>query len=368
MSNSNGVIGGRAAWPASWPPGGILGTLPGLALIAALAGCSIALAQLRWLEAHGIGALTLAILLGIAFGNSAYARIAGASHAGVSFSKQTLLRAGVVLYGFRLTFQDIANVGLAGIAIDSLVIGSTFALAYWIGTRLLGLDRNSAMLIGAGSSICGAAAVMATDPVVQARSEQVAVAVSTVIVFGTIAMFAYPALYGLYAQHHVISPLAYGVYAGSTIHEVAQVVVAGKAVGQSAADTAVITKMVRVMLLAPFLIGLSAYLARAGRRAPASERARFVGRSSKVQIPWFALAFVGVAALHSTSLLPSPFVSAALEGDNILLTMAMAALGVTTHASAIKTAGIKPMALGAILFGWLIVGGAGINLLVQRLL
>jgi uncharacterized integral membrane protein (TIGR00698 family) len=368
MTHLKNVSAGRWPWAASRVPEDIVGVLPGLALVASLACGSIALARIPWLQSHGIGALTLAILLGIAFGNTAYAHLAAVSQAGVSFSKQTLLRAGIVLYGFRLTFQDIAHIGLAGVAIDILVIGSTFTIAYWVGTRFLKLDRTSAMLIGAGSSICGAAAVMAADPVVRARSEQVAVAVSTVIVFGTIAMFAYPALYGLYAQHHAISALAYGVYTGSTIHEVAQVVVAGKAVGQSAADAAVVTKMVRVMLLAPFLIVLSAYLARNRRGEPSGDRTRAAVSSSKIQIPWFALAFVGMAAVHSTSLLPSALIADVLEVDNVLLTMAMAALGVTTHAGAIKTAGIKPMVLGAVLFGWLLVGGLAINLIVQHAL
>jgi len=272
-----------------------------------------------------------------------------------------------VLYGLRLTFQDIAHVGLSGIAIDLLVVGTTFAMAYWVGTRLLRLDRATAVLIGAGSSICGAAAVMATDPVVKARSEQVAVAVSTVVVFGTIAMFAYPALYELYVQHHALSPAAYGVYAGSTIHEVAQVVVAGKTIGQSAADTAVITKMVRVMLLAPFLIVLSAYLTRARRREASRKPTPAKLVTAKIQVPWFALGFVGIAAVNSTHMLPTRLVTTALDLDSVLLTMAMAALGVTTHASAIRTAGVKPMILAGLLFGWLVVGGFAINVALQRM-
>jgi uncharacterized integral membrane protein (TIGR00698 family) len=222
------------------------------------------------------------------------------------------------------------------------------------------------MLIGAGSSICGAAAVMATDPVVKGRSEQVSVAVSTVVIFGTIAMFAYPALYGLYVQHFALAPAAYGVYAGSTIHEVAQVVVAGKAVGQSAAVTAVIAKMVRVLLLAPFLILLSAYLARTRRRDASSQPTPTEPEPAKFQIPWFALGFVGITAVNSMNLLPTHLVATALTIDSVLLTMAMAALGVTTHASAIRTAGIRPMILGGLLFGWLVVGGFSINLAVQR--
>ena len=103
--------------------------------------------------------------------------------------KQILLRAGIILYGLRLTFQDIAGVGLHGVLLDALMLASTFGLACLLGTRLFGLDRTTTLLIGAGSSICGAAAVMATEPVVRGRAEQVAVAVSTVVVFGTLGIF-----------------------------------------------------------------------------------------------------------------------------------------------------------------------------------
>src|SRR5690606_39395911 len=118
--------------------------------------------------------------------------------------------------------------------------------------------RETAMLIGAGSAICGAAAVMATEPVVRAQAHKVSVAVATVVVFGTAGMFLYPWLY----PHLGLGEHAFGVYAGSTIHEVAQVVVAGRAVGDAAGAAAVIVKMLRVMLLAQFLLVLSSLLSR----------------------------------------------------------------------------------------------------------
>jgi len=169
---------------------------------------------------------------------------------------------------------------------------STFALACTLGPRLFGLDRTTAILIGAGSSICGAAAVMATAPVVRGRPEQVAVAVATVVGFGSVAMFLYPALFQLLDAIHPISTTSYGLWAGSTIHEVAQVVAAGHAVNEAAADTAVIAKMVRVMMLAPFLVALSAWFARSGARD--ATRAR-----PPVTIPWFALGFVALAGVRS---------------------------------------------------------------------
>jgi uncharacterized integral membrane protein (TIGR00698 family) len=342
--------------------------LPGVALVAVLSASSIAVARSHWLQASGISALTLAIVVGMFVGNTVYPRIAALSAEGVAFSRQSLLRLGIILYGFRVTFQDIGQVGAAGLLIDIVVLSSTFALAWFLGTRVCGLDRKTAMLIGAGSSICGAAAVMATGPVVGGRAEQVAVAVSTVVVFGTIAIFIYPAAYHLNAQLHLLpmSLNAYGLFAGSTIHEVAQVVVAGHAIGDASANTAVIEKMARVMLLAPFLMLLSAYLARNGGEQPVAKEG-LQHSHGKIAVPWFVLLFVAVAGLNSLAKLPAAVISAALDLDTAILAMAMTALGLTTHVSAIRSAGVRPLLLGALLAVWLIVGGLLINFGVARL-
>jgi uncharacterized integral membrane protein (TIGR00698 family) len=204
---------------------------------------------------------------------------------------------------------------------------------------------------------------MAAEPVVRGRAEQVTVAVSTVVVFGTLAMFLYPALYQLTLAHGVMpmSEQAYGVFTGSTVHEVAQVVAAGRAVSEGAADTAVIAKMVRVMMLAPFLVALSLLLARGGRAQAGATRVKIV-------VPWFAFGFVAVAGFNSLHLLPAAWVALAIDVDTVLLAMAMAALGLTTHASALRQAGMKPLLLALLLFGWLLAGGLGINVGVHALL
>jgi uncharacterized integral membrane protein (TIGR00698 family) len=341
---------GRLSFP-SWQEK--LRLLPGLALSAALAAVSIRLGASGWLQAHGMSALTVAIVLGIVLGNTIYPSIAASSSVGVGFSKQTLLRAGVILYGLRLTLHDVGQVGFSGVLIDAILLTSTFALALILGTRLFGLDRPTALLIGAGNAICGAAAVMATEPLLRAKAEQVTVAISTVVVFGTVAIFLYPALYQL-NQHWQLLPTgsrAFGIYAGSTIHEVAQVFAAGRSISVETANTAVITKMVRVMMLAPFLIGLSAWLAR---------KSDAVG-PRRVTIPWFAFAFIGMVVFNSLALLPHAVVATAIDVDTFLLAMAMGALGLTTHLAAIRRAGMKPLLLGALLFVWLVVGGALIN-------
>jgi uncharacterized integral membrane protein (TIGR00698 family) len=220
------------------------------------------------------------------------------------------------------------------------------------------------MLIGAGSAICGAAAVMATGPVVRAKADQVAVAIATVVVFGTVAIFLYPALFEWNLAHGwiAISTQGFGLYIGSTVHEVAQVVAAAGAIDPATANTAVIAKLVRVMMLAPFLMALSAGLAfTAPKDAPLEPDGR------RIVIPWFALGFVAVAGLNSLPLLPEAVRRSAIDFDTFILAMAMAALGLTTHVSAIRKAGIKPLVLAGILFVWLIGGGFVVNRFVGLL-
>ena len=362
------VPAGRLPLP-SWRP-----TLPGVALSAAIAIASLSIARLPALQNWGISALVLAMAIGMAVGHTVYAGMAGACAPGIGFTKQKLLRLGIVLYGLRLTFHDIGSVGLGGVLIDALMVVSTFCLALVIGKRVLKLDRNTVLLIGAGSSICGAAAVLATDPVIKGRPEQVTVAVSTVVIFGTLATFIYPLLYQLNGVWSLLpgSVSAFGVYAGSTIHEVAQVIAVARAVDAGAVDTAVIAKMVRVMMLCPFLLSIAVYIALADNAGAAQDRpAGFLrmpaGAVLVKAVPWFAFGFVAVVGLNSLVAVPAVIVRSAASADMFFLMMAMAALGLSTHISAFRLAGFKPILLAAILFFWLVLGGAWINHVVPGL-
>lgn len=316
----------------------------GVLLTGAIAVLSLLLAHLPFTAAHGITALTLAILGGAVVGNLAHPHFSPTLELGIGFSKGTLLRIGVALYGFRLSVHDLAQVGPHGLLMAATVVAGLFSLSVWLGTRVFGLDRESAMLIGAGSSICGAAAVLATEPVLKAPSHKVSVAVATVVVFGTLGMFIYPALYPWLG----LSQTQYGLFAGATIHEVAQVVVAGHAVGDEAASIAVIEKLIRVLLLAPFLLVLSWRIGRHGEAASGAWHRH---------VPWFAVIFIGIALLNSTPLVHPQMRALVNETDTVLLAMAMAGLGLHTRVTALRQAGIRPLMLAATLFLVLIGGG-----------
>ena len=350
-------MNGLAKWLGAWR---------GLALSIVLGVASVWLAGWPVLQSHGISPLTVAIVLGMLVGNTLYPSFAPWAGAGVTLSRSTVLRTGVVLYGFRLTLQDVVHVGWVGVLIDAIMLASTFLIAVQAGTRLLGLDRESSMLVGAGSAICGAAAVLAAEPVVRGKAEQVSVAVAGVVIFGTISMFLYPLLAGLNDLWHVIpgGPADFGIYIGSTVHEVAQVVAAGRQVGPEAAGTAVIAKMVRVLMLAPFLVVLATWLRARDGKAPTLAD----GTAARPPaVPAFAFVFVGTVLFNSLGLLPRPVVDGITRVDTFLLAMAMGALGLSTHFGTLRRAGGKAMLLAFLLFLWLVIGGAAVNRVVTLL-
>ncbi len=318
----------------------------------------------------GLSSLTLAILLGMILGNTLYPSFAEQLNAGVCFAKGQILRLAIMFYGFKLTMTQVASVGMPAIMTDALVLTSTFMLTYWLGIRWLKVDKETVILIGSGASICGAAAVIAAEPVVNAQAHKVTIAVATVVVFGTIAMLIYPFLYHLGWLQPWLSAQQYGMYTGSTVHEVAQVVVAGNAINTEIGDTAVVTKMIRVMMLAPFLLVLSFALTKDRTvdntaiedKSSENETTSFMTRVKQVKVPWFAFIFIGIVLIHTWVPMSESIVRSMVMLDDVLLTMAMFALGLTTHLSAIKQAGVKPLILGAVMFGWLILGGGLINI------
>ncbi len=348
MSNAAGC--GAASWP-------------GLALAAGIGAGALALAQ-GGLGHYGLSSLTLAILIGAVLGNLRPSFGVGHWRPGLMVAQRHCLRVGVALYGFNLSFQQLVQVGLSGLWVDVALVLSTLAVGWLIGTRLLGLDRDTVLLTSAGSAICGAAAVVATVPVLRLDAEDAAeksaVAVGSVVLFGSLAMVVYPLLHAWGG----LGALDFGVYVGSTVHEVAQVVAIGSGLGEAVAHHAVVAKMLRVMLLVPFLLILGSRVAQRQRAGAAAGAGRDEGPAAPLAVPWFALMFIVLAGVNSLALLPPWLVSALRLLGGLLLTAAMAALGVETTLARMRRAGLKPLLLGAGLFIHLVVGGALLNRLL----
>lgn len=323
--------------------------LPSIALIAVL------LSQYTQVAEYGLSALPLAILMGMIVGQFSSVELSERDQIVTVFCQKRCLRLGIILFGLNLSFQQIASVGMEAVFLNMIVICAVVACGLWLGVKLLKLPLETAILISAGSAICGAAAVLATDSAIKAKQQQVTVAVATVVLFGTLAMFAYPLIFP-YTQ---LSEQTFGIYIGSTVHEVAQAVAAGESIGPQALEYAVVTKLIRVMLLAPFILVLSIFLI---RRNGCEGGVSFF--SCVHAMPWFVLGFILMAGVNSIVTLPEVLLQSASQLSQFLLALAMAALGIQTRMSLIKQAGPKPLMMALGLFILLLVGGLLLNYLL----
>lgn len=338
------------------------GQLNGILFVALFAAAVTRLASLPAIAGLGVSPLIVGIVAGALYGNTLRAGMPAHWATGVNFSARKLLRIAVAFFGLRVSLQEIAQVGLPGLAVSVLVVVSTLAIGVWVGMRLFKLDRDTAILTAAGSAICGAAAVLAFESTLQSKPEKSAVAVGSVVLFGTLAMFVYPIAY--HAGWLPLDKLGVGLFFGGTIHEVAQVVGAASNVSLEATHIATIVKMTRVMLLVPVLLGLGLWFARRGSHAAAGAHGH---APRKVAVPWFALGFLGCVIVNSLHILPAVATQTMNAVDTFALTMAMTALGIETQIAQVRKAGPKALATGLILFVWLWVGGLAITWAVERL-
>src|SRR5574344_2150516 len=333
----------------------------GILLITLFSFSAFYISGFQWVKDLSLSPLIVGIILGMLYANSLRNYIPETWVTGIKFCTKQVLRTGIVLYGFRLTFQQVLDIGLPAVGIDCIIICGTLFIGIVSG-RFLKMDKDTALMTSTGSAICGAAAVLGAEPVVKCEPYKTAIAVSTVVIFGTLSMFLYPILYR--AGIFDLSPQQMAIFTGSTLHEVAHVVGAGNAMDASGAlhlaDEATITKMIRVMLLAPVLVVMSIVLSRLRVKRNVQKQGR-----GKITIPWFAFGFIGIIILNSAlgacSFIPQEGLKACITGvnglDTFLLTMAMTALGTDTSIEKFKQAGAKPFYLASLLYIWLVVGG-----------
>ena len=322
--------------------------LHGVLLITLFSCAAFYIVDMGFVKKMSLSPMIVGIILGMLYANSLRNNLPETWVPGIQFCSKRVLRIGIIFYGFRLTFQNVMEVGLPAIVVDAVIVAVTIFGGILIG-RILKMDRGITLLTSVGSAICGAAAVLGTESAIRVKPYKTAVAVSTVVILGTLAMFLYPVLYqgGVFD----LTPKEMGVFAGSTIHEVAHVVGAGNAMGKAVSDSAIIVKMIRVMMLVPVLLIISYSVMRA-----AMKNGDVQGRSN-ISLPWFAILFLVVIGFNSLDLLPYDFVDLIHTFDTFLLTMAMTALGAETSIDKFKKAGFKPFLLAFILFLWLLGGG-----------
>lgn len=400
------------------------GFAAGVVMMVLFACTATYIAGFEWVREWRLSPLIVGILLGMLFANTLRREVPAEWNPGIIFCSKQVLRFGIVLYGFQVTIGDVMAVGLPALVTDVLIVTLTVIFGVLLG-KLLHMDAQTALLTSVGSSVCGAAAVLAADPVVKGESYKTAVAVSTVVIFGTIAMFLYPACYR--AGVYDMDARQMGLYTGATLHEVAHVYGAGEAMNgtddsvktacgamsmaranlnkavdthlqlhpeeeenlsehvanmNAACDTLrgkfcelpdfaeqghadIRTPAVIVKMLRVILLApLLIVLSFVLSRKQKSED----GKRAKIQVPLFAVFFLVVIGFNSLELLPDFAVEGIKKADTFLLTMAMCALGVETSFDKFKKAGVKPFLLALLLFIWLVFGGYSLVKLVTALL
>ena len=335
-------------------------TLHGILLIALFSFAAFYIAGFPIVKRLSFSPLIVGIVLGMLYANSLRNKLPETWVPGIKFCTKQLLRWGIVLYGFRLTLTEVAAVGIPAVAVDLVIVTVTIFGGVLLG-RLLKIDRDTALMTPTGSAICGAAAVLGAEPVVKCEGYKTAIAVSTVVIFGTLSMFLYPLMYRM-GLLDGLTDTGMAVYTGSTLHEVAHVAGAGNAMDPTdalgIAGTATITKMIRVMMLAPVLVVMGFVLGRRKSSGVCREK-------SKIAVPWFAFGFIGIICLNSLlqylfgveSVREIPLNGAIEYADTFLLTMAMTALGTETSIDKFRQAGAKPFVLAGLLYVWLVAGG-----------
>ena len=344
-------------------------TMPGLALLPGLAVCAgiAALATVVGRLVPVIGAPVCGIVFGVALGVVLKRSLDIRLQPGVAFSSRTVLQLAIVVLGSGLSLAEVAHTGLSSLPVMLGTLSLALVAAWGVG-RLLGIDGDLRTLIGVGTGICGASAIAATTAVIGAAEADVAYAISTIFAFNVIAVLTYPTLGHLLG----LSQHAFGLWAGTAINDTSSVIAAAYTYGLAAGNYGVVVKLTRTLMIIPITIALAVMTRRresavaGAAEAAARERAgeppakTAAGRPVRRRIrlwqlvPWFLIGFLVAAGLNSLGAVPQGAHSPLSTLSLFLITMALSGIGLSTRPRQLRSAGLRPLALGAIL--WATVG------------
>jgi uncharacterized integral membrane protein (TIGR00698 family) len=318
--------------------------LPGI-VVAALLG----LAAL-WM-AGGLGEplarnpVLVAMLFGLFVGNVLHCP--DALRPGLDFTKRYLLRAAVVLVGFRITGGLLIDLGAVPLAVAAAELVLVLVLLRWIARRVFKLDAELALLVAVGSAVCGAAAILSVAALTRAREAHTGIAIALITLSGTLALLLYPVAF-LAGWLPGLDERFYGIFVGSSIYELAQVYGASFAVSEGALNTATLVKLSKVLMLLPLLLGLGLWRRRQDTAA----------QLPPTPWPWFIAGFVVVVAFNSTITLHPQARRLILALDQFLFVMVMVALGLTTRLATLAGPGRNSV-------GWRLLGVACVGLVLS---
>jgi uncharacterized integral membrane protein (TIGR00698 family) len=361
-------------------PVAVLRALPGVALALAVAGGATGLSGVVGLGSGPV----LGIVLGLAVGTAL--DLAGAGHLsdarrrfdahrvlkpGLGWSASVPLRAAVVVLGAELPLAAVASEGLRSLPGILVTLTGCLLVARTVGRRL-GIPRRLRTLIGVGTAICGASAIAAVTPVIDAEETEVGYGVATIFLFNVLAVLLFPLVgHALGLGQH-----GFGVFAGTAVNDLSSVVAAATLYGSGALHTAVIVKLTRTLMIVPICIILGRRFGTAGGdkaagaagvgsgAAEATARAGVAAGSGRVAapamlarvrgaagiVPGFLVLFVVMASLRGAGVIPGAWAGTVSETATLLITGALSAVGLSVDLAGLRRAGLRPLALGAVLW------------------
>lgn len=319
--------------------------LPGLAAVFASAVVA-RLVQATGLLPKEVNDVILAVLAGLVLRNTI--GVPAVFQPGIRCALHRVLRLAIVLLGATLSFAAVVQIGARALGIVVVCIVAALAVTYFVG-RAAGVPVRLATLIGLGTAICGNSAIVAAAPVIRAKDEEVAFAVATITLFGTTAVFLYPAighLLGMPDGH-------FGLWAGTAVNDTSQVVATSFAYSQAAGQVATVVKLTRNTLMAPVIVGIGLLYA----RAEARQASNLVGSQIKFfkVFPQFVLGFLALALLNtlgvfavfdSLAVLPTPLNRLLGDVAKFLIVAALAGVGLGTDLKRMRTIGMRPFYVG----------------------
>ncbi len=353
-------------------PAGRRATIALLPGVAAACGVATVATFVGWI-APAVGAPVTAVTLGMLI--SATREPSAKMTKGISFASKGILQFSVVILGFGLSFREVVSTGLSSLPVLACSLGVALGGAALLG-RVLKTNRSITTLIGVGTGICGASAIAATDAVIEADNVDVSYAIATIFVFNVAAVLTFPTL----GRYLGLSPHAFGLWAGTAVNDMSSVVAASTVFGHGAGSTAVITKLTRTLTIVPISLALSIWQSRKANLPPADKNTTeshplipsrdpqtepLLRRRSQIEtlqrsVPKFVLWFVAAVAIGSTGLLPGGWNRSISQISTLMITIALAAIGLSARLGDIRRTGPKPLLLGGAL--WIMVAATSLGI------
>jgi uncharacterized integral membrane protein (TIGR00698 family) len=325
---------------------GLRPLLPGAGCVAVVAAGATLLGGVTPVVGAPVFAIVSGIVIAVVRAPSARLR------PGIMFASKKVLQGSIVLMGFGLSLGQVLSTGARSLPVLLGTLAAALGVA-WLAGRLLGLRGDTRTLIGVGTAICGASAIAATDAVIGADQADVSYSIATIFTFNVVAVLLYPSLGHLLG----LSQHSFGLWAGTAINDLSSVVAASTIYGHAATSYGVIVKLTRTLAIIPICLVLAAVRT---RRKDATEEPAAGRVTVRRLVPLFIVAFIAAVAANTIGLVPAAWHHGLTDLSTWMITAALAAIGLSTDVRHIRRAGLRPLALGAVL--WITVGLTSLGL------